>query len=85
MHSTNTSCKHLIQHKQFRFSVKKEFVATNGCSELPACSQFTASTRHVAQLPSSFSTRNTVDLVSSLKTFEIGFLMGHYNIHKDKT
>lgn len=58
------SCKHLNEQTQFRFIVKKLFVATYGIVSTSVVSGFGASTLNVAQHPSTFSTLNTFEHVT---------------------
>ena len=68
------SSKHLIIHTQFKSIVKNEFVATNGNKLV--VSVFGASTRHVAQQSSNFSSLNTVEVVVSAGSLLIGSASG---------
>lgn len=61
MHSTNVSFKHLMLHTQFKFIVKKEFVATYGIVADVVTSGLSANTLKVAQHPSIFSILNTLE------------------------
>ena len=59
-----------MMHTQSRLIVKNEFVAVKVLSE------FTVSTRQVAQQSSNFSNLNTLDVVSSFGFLLIGKLSG---------
>ena len=74
---TNVSGKHLREQTQFKLIVKKELVATNGLL-ISDVSVFGAKTRKVAQQPSTFSTRNTLERgpVASKSSLLIGILQG---------
>ena len=56
----NVSGRHLRAPTQFRLIVKNESVPTYGALSIAVVSGFCASTRQVAQHPSTFSTLNTV-------------------------
>ena len=80
MHSTNVSGRHLSEQTQFRFIVKKELVATYGIV-VSVVSGLAANTLKVAQQPSIFSTRKTLEHVtpsSPQVTFSlvVGILQG---------
>lgn len=80
-HSTAVSCKQRITQRQFKSIVKKEFVATYGTLAVDAGSVLGAKTRKVAQLPSNFSTRKTLEQfvygsLQSIFSFEIGIFHG---------
>lgn len=58
------SGKHRKTQTQFKFIVKNTFVDTNGIVDAVSVSVFSASTLKVAQHPSIFSTRNTLEQVT---------------------
>ena len=74
------SFKQRSAHTQFKFIVKNEFVATYGLAT-SVVSGFGARTRNVAQQPSIFSTRNTLEQVTPTfpqvtSSFVVGILHG---------
>lgn len=74
MQSTYVSSRHLSIQQQFKFIVKKEFVASYG--NTLDWSVFGASTLQVAQHPSSFSSLNTVEVVDTVGSLLIGIASG---------
>ena len=84
MHSTKVSSKHLIIQTQFKLIVKNEFVETNGNTLV--VSGFGARTLKVAQHPSNFSKRNTVEVIVSSGSLDIGSASGVFpdpQVYKD--
>ena len=74
MQSTNVSSRHLSMHTQLKFIVKNEFVHTNGNNEV--VSGLVVSTLNVAQQSSNFSNLNTVEVVVSVASLDIGIANG---------